>query len=52
VLPQEFGIASLPVAQLLDWVKADLGASTPAVRNACVQLVGVMHSFLGPQVSD
>jgi hypothetical protein len=40
---QEFGLQSLNVKSLLDWMKEDLGNSNPGVRNAAVQLLGVMH---------
>lgn len=40
---EEFGLASLPVKNLLDWSKEDLQSANAAVRNAVVQLLGVMH---------
>ncbi len=40
---QEFGLQSLNVKSLLDWMKEDLGNSNPGVRNAAVQLLGIMH---------
>jgi hypothetical protein len=42
-LVAEFGLAALNVKTLLDWAKEDLGSTNPGVRNAAVQLLGVMH---------
>ena len=49
---QEFGLPSFSVPALLEWAKADLGSSTPAVRTAAVALLGTMHSFLGPGLAE
>jgi cytoskeleton-associated protein 5 len=49
---QEFGLASFSIPAVLEWAKADLGSSTPAVRTAAVALLGTMHSFVGPALAE
>lgn len=39
----EFGIAGCDVKALIDWAKEDLGSSNASVRNAAIQMLGVMH---------
>ncbi|KXZ46795.1 TOG1 protein [Gonium pectorale] len=48
----EFGMAGLDVRALLEWSKEDLGSANAGVRNAAIQLLGVMYRFLGPALGD
>ncbi|KAG2491479.1 hypothetical protein HYH03_010264 [Edaphochlamys debaryana] len=48
----EFGLAGCDVKQLLDWAKEDLGSANAGVRNAAIQMLGVMYRFLGPALGD
>ncbi|GAX77872.1 hypothetical protein CEUSTIGMA_g5314.t1 [Chlamydomonas eustigma] len=49
---EDFGISQLPVKNLLEWAKEDLGSANAGVRNAVIQMLGVMHRFLGPPLGD
>lgn len=49
---QEFGLQAMNVKLLLDWVKEDLGSTNAGVRNSAINLLGVMHGFLGPVLGD
>eukprot|EP00198_Chlamydomonas_reinhardtii_P006227 XP_001695563.1 microtubule associated protein [Chlamydomonas reinhardtii] len=48
----EFGLAGCDVRALLDWAKEDLGSANAGVRNAAIQMLGVMYRFLGPALGD
>ncbi|KAG2440105.1 hypothetical protein HXX76_004219 [Chlamydomonas incerta] len=48
----EFGLAGCDVRALLDWAKEDLGSANAGVRNAAIQMLGVMYRFLGPPLGD
>lgn len=39
----EFGLAGCDVRALLDWAKEDLGSANAGVRNAAIQMLGVMY---------
>lgn len=45
---EEFGLSSLDVKLLIDWMIADLGSSNVGVRNAATTLLGTAHKQLGP----
>ena len=45
---EEFGLSSLDVKLLIDWMIADLGSSNVGVRNAATSLLGTAHKQLGP----
>ncbi|WIA20537.1 hypothetical protein OEZ85_004931 [Tetradesmus obliquus] len=48
----EFLLPSFNVASLLTWAKEDLGSANAATRTAAVQLLGCLHTFLGPPLGD
>lgn len=48
----DFGLAAFPVPALLGWAKAGLGSSHAFVRTASTQVLGVMHTFLGPALGE
>jgi cytoskeleton-associated protein 5 len=45
---EEFGLASLDVKLLIDWMITDLGSSNAGVRNSAIALLGQAHKQLGP----
>ncbi|KAG1675584.1 hypothetical protein FOA52_014172 [Chlamydomonas sp. UWO 241] len=49
---EEFGLARVPVKSLLEWSKEGLSNANAGIRNAAIQLLGVMHRFLGPPLRD
>jgi cytoskeleton-associated protein 5 len=49
-LLNEFGVAGVHVQDLINVTKTHLGNSNPAVRTACVQLLGTLRVFMGPDV--
>ncbi|PNH12606.1 Protein MOR1 [Tetrabaena socialis] len=48
----DFGIAGADVRALLEWTKEDLGSANAGVRNAAIQLLGIMYRYLGPPLGD
>ena len=42
-LVEDFGLSLLPVKNLLEWSKEDLASANAGVRNAVIQLLGIMH---------
>jgi len=44
----EFGIASLQVRELIDFLKGALGSSNAAVRTNSVTVLGALRIFVGP----
>lgn len=45
---EEFGLSSLDVKLLIEWMITDLGSSNVGVRNAATALLGTAHKQLGP----
>ena len=45
---EDFGLSTLDVKLLIDWMIADLGSSNAGVRNVAIALLGVAHKQLGP----
>ena len=42
-LIEDFGLSSLPIKNLLEWSKEDLTSANAGVRNAVINMLGVMH---------
>lgn len=40
---EDFGLSLLPVKSLLEWSKEDLTSANAGVRNAVINMLGVMH---------
>lgn len=49
---QDFLLPAFNVKALLDWAKEGLGSANSATRTAAVQLLGILHAFLGPALAD
>ncbi|KAF6262791.1 armadillo-type protein [Scenedesmus sp. NREL 46B-D3] len=48
----DFLLPAFNVAVLLGWAKEDLGSANAATRTAAVQMLGCLHTFLGPPLGD
>lgn len=49
---EDFGLSTLNVKTLVDWMKADLASSNTAVRVAAIALLAIVHVQLGPVLVD
>lgn len=49
---QDFLLPAFNVKSLIDWAKDDLGSANAATRTAAIQLLGCLHTFLGPPLAD
>ncbi|ORY06720.1 ARM repeat-containing protein [Basidiobolus meristosporus CBS 931.73] len=47
---QDFGVASLNVRELIEFLKVMLGSSNAAVRTNSVTLLGLLSTYIGPQI--
>ena len=48
----EFGLQEVNTKLLLGWIQSDLNSTNALVKNATVQLVGVIHRFVGSSLRD
>ncbi|CAD7700615.1 unnamed protein product [Ostreobium quekettii] len=48
----EFGLQPMNVKSLLEWVQTDVNSTNAQVRNSAVQLLGVLHRFVGPTLAN
>eukprot|EP00803_Ostreobium_quekettii_P007309 evm.model.scf_1455.1 EVM.evm.TU.scf_1455.1 scf_1455:6723-19697(-) len=48
----EFGLQPMNTKALIEWAQADLKTPNAQVRNSVVQLLGVIHQFVGPALGD
>jgi cytoskeleton-associated protein 5 len=48
----DFLLPAFNVKALLGWAKDDLGSANAATRTAAVQMLGCLHTFLGPPLGE
>jgi hypothetical protein len=48
----DFLLPAFNVKALLGWAKEDLGSANAATRTAAVQMLGCLHTFLGPPLGE
>ena len=49
---EEFGLQPMDTKSLLEWSQNDLNTPNAQVRNAMIQVLGIIHRFVGPSLGD